>query len=81
MPKPTPSMLTDHQIERLNKLNAVINRPRQKSERVILSGQVAPELEPYVNDALKRMTKTELMNAGLAALFEVQVYEASASNN
>ena len=52
-------------------------RIKEQPTRLVLSGQVVDDLVPYVKEALKTVSKTDLINLALASYFEVAVYEAT----
>jgi hypothetical protein len=69
--------LSPEQVKRLEQIAASMRALESRPDRIVLSGQVDETLASFVRDALGHMTKTELVNAALAALFEVEVVRAA----
>lgn len=57
----------------LDRLAVLRSRPAPPKDKIFVSAQVADELMPYVREALKRVSKTDLVNIALAQYFEVQL--------
>lgn len=72
--------LAPAKMDELRKVAALREQPREGKDRIVISGQVADGLVPYVRSALGQgVSKTDLINLALAAYFEVEVYRAAAA--